>query len=274
MWVLKLYINTGEYYLNMSIAKLGLTLAKKCTRYLKPTVFSGQKCCTGIAQDSLSLFCTSAWKNIKAAASGKNIEAATPEPNIIKSFCTYFKSIIKGKASSDKTIVKTHHDLVLINRYLNGLKSNISSGKQKMPINCPFKGTVDEFIKTTDAEFKELAPIGKKMTLYRAIFNTAKDKNSAEYLALLKRQKSLKSGDKFVMRGYAYSTPHNTNNPYIESPDTSIIYQIEVPKGARISHDGFGEFIFPRYSACEVIDNTLTKNGINIIKSRYILPQG
>ena len=251
----------------MNIGKLGITLFKKCTGCVKPSQLS--KCANSALSESPALFCSKAMKNLKGSAVDNPVKTKDSE-----GVFSYLSSLFKGKTTTDaKTSVRLHHELVIINRFLNGLKSNIKSGKQMLRLSR-FKGSVEQMMKETDLEFKTLEPTANDMTLYRAIFNTAKDKNSAEYLALLKRQKSLKPGDKFVMRGYAYSTPHNTNNPYIESPDTSIIYQIEVPKGARISHDGLGEFIFPRYSACEVIDNTLTKKGINIIKSRYILPQG
>ena len=172
---------------------------------------------------------------------------------------------------ADPQKVTYHKGLVTINRFLNGINSTIKSGNQKLPINHAYKGTVNGLIKQTDAEFKVLKPTEKTMILTRGI-NNPRDINGADG-KLVEKQKQLKKGDIMMMKGYAYAASKESSNPYLDDRFVSIAYEIEVPPKARISTRGTDEFIFPRCSKFEVLDNKVNENNVNIIKMRYLLPE-
>lgn len=195
---------------------------------------------------------------------GLNIAKETP------TLCKRIRKQAELPVSSNKEQVTYHAGLVTINKYLNGLKSYIRSGNQKLPMNHAYKGTVDGLIRQTDSEFKTLKPTGQRLTLTRGIQQVTNE-NSPDY-KLLQKQKQLKKGDILAMRGYAYAGPKEAGNPYIDNPYVSIIYEMDVPEKAKLSRDGRGEFIFPRYSRFEVLDN-VEDNGVNKIKLKYILPE-
>lgn len=57
---------------------------------------------------------------------------------------------------------------------------------------------------------------------------------------------------------------------------TSIIYEISLPKGSRISQGtydyGFRDYVLPRYSRFKCISNETLEDGSHKIKLEYILP--
>ena len=187
--------------------------------------------------------------------------------------CKQYWNKVYSSASANREVkekVSYHSGLVTLNKYLNGLKSFIKKGDQKMPINHSFKGTVDELIRTTDKEFKLLKPTEKKTVITRGL-NKIENTNSPEY-KLLEQHKHMKKGDILTMKGYAYAAPKESGNPYTDNPFVSIIYDFEVPEKAKLSQLN-GEYIFPRCSNFEVMDNIDLGNNVNNLKLKYILPE-
>lgn len=190
------------------------------------------------------------------------------KPTLCKQYWNkVYSTISTNNEVKDK--VTYHAGLVTLNKYLNGLKSYIKRGSQKMPMNHAFKGTVDELIRKTDTEFKLLKPTEGKTVLTRGL-NQVQNTESAEY-KLLQQHKQLKKGDKLTMKGYAYAAPKESGNPYTENPNVALIYDFEIPKKARLSQLN-GEYIFPRCSNFEVVDNIDLGNNITNLKLKYILP--
>ncbi len=198
-----------------------------------------------------------------------NTVSHSPKPRLCQQY--WKRTLASHQAEAGKSErVSYHSGLVTLNKYLNGLKSYIRNGGQRLPINHPFKGTVNELMKQTDTEFKQLKPNATRMVLTRGL-NKVDNPNSPEY-QLLQLHKQAKKGERIRLKGYAYAAPKVEGNPYTDNPYVSIIYDMEIPEKARLSQLN-GEFIFPRSSEFEVTDNIDLGNGVNNIKMRYILPE-
>lgn len=122
---------------------------------------------------------------------------------------------------------------------------------------------IREVISKSDKEFKILKPIGEKMTLWRGIngFNNFPKRFQQSY--------DTKVGDIIYMQEYAYASESKS---YAEgfakiNSDKGILYEIEVPKGAKLSTKQ--HYIFPRYSKFECT-GTEEQERFKLIKLKYL----
>lgn len=128
-------------------------------------------------------------------------------------------------------------------------------------------------IAATDKDFKLYKPIEKELVLWRGICGAEVYKHP--YMeALIEKCKKLKKGDILRMREYAYASDDKTYAQDIYTQDDGILYEITVPKGARIADDW--NHTFPRESMFLCTENTVEKENnkkYNLIKLTYILPE-
>lgn|SRR5574344_316230 len=137
---------------------------------------------------------------------------------------------------------------------------------------------VKDIIKSTDIEFRRLKPIPEKITVYRCVGE--KPDFFSEY-KLYKKRFNIKKGDVINMQEYAYSAS-DTNYAKVYIPnEKGIMYEISVPKGARVSltgeiKDGFmpagNECVFPRNSKFKCLSRSVDEKGLAHVKLEYILP--
>ena len=157
-----------------------------------------------------------------------------------------------------------------INKYfINGLpKKSIEN------LNVPLY----QYIAQTDKEFKELAPTNEPMILWRGV--SVPEKKARRY-PRFEQAYNRKTGDIVYMPEYAYATDkknialvytllHARDN----YPHNSIVYEIHVPKGSKISKSR--HYIFPRSSRFECMDTQeIEENGYKykLITVQYIQPE-
>lgn len=192
-------------------------------------------------------------------------------------FCHNYWQQIKAKGilqPSNATSVKLHG-------YLNGINHHLVTGiasPKNMDINFMHLNlTPRKMITLTDIEFKKLKPTTKNIQAFRSIGE--KPNFFSEY-KLYKKRLDVKKGEIIDMKEYAYATSDiNYAKDYLTN-NNGILYEIEIPKGARVSITGEGtntnEIVFPRSSKFACIDKEHikdTNNDYMKIKLRYILPQ-
>ena len=182
-------------------------------------------------------------------------------------------------AQKQGAVRQTKKESVSLHGYLNGINHHF--------INSPYPKTMDDkFIQTsmtprqmisvTDFDFKKLKPITEKLNVFRCI--SKKPEFFSEY-PLYQKRCAIKKGDIIDMKEYAYATSDiNYSKGYL--PDNKgIMYEIEIPKGARVSRTGLlgssDEIVFPRSSKFECTDVKRIqddKNDYLHVKLSYILP--
>lgn len=133
--------------------------------------------------------------------------------------------------------------------------------------------STQKIITNSDKEFKLLAPIPEDMVLWRGI--SAPGYKEPEALKAFNQAAMIQKGDVIHMPEYAFAaTKRKTAELYAPQNKRGVIYEIEVPKGARISHSF--NYIFPRFSIFECLETKLLPNGIfpvKLVKLKYILPE-
>lgn len=214
-------------------------------------------------------------KNSKAV---KGLQEAAPVKKLASKelFChQYWADATKRGAirQSNKQRVSLHENLHGINHHF------IQSPYPKdMDIKMPGLGmTPREMIRVADFEFKNLKPLEQKMTVYRAIGE--KPDFFSEYPLYCKKL-GVKKGDIIDMKEYAYATSDiSYANVYMPS-GKGIMYEIEIPKGARVSRTGTlgveDEIVFPRSSKFECIDTQkVVEDGNEFlkVKLKYLMPE-
>lgn len=182
-----------------------------------------------------------------------------------KLFCQqYWERITtSAKQAGTHTSVPMHSDLFEINKdFLRNYK----------PIPFISTGT-KTIISNSDKEFKLLAPTTEDIVLWRGV--TAPNYRNPNAIRAFNQAAKVQKGDLIHMPEYAFaSTEKKTAELYAPKDKRGIIYEIEVPKGARISHNF--NYIFPRYSVFECLGTEIIPNGIfpnKLVKLRYILPE-
>ena len=191
------------------------------------------------------------------------IKPILPKINSTELFChKYWKRILKDAKPLEATAVYHHPSLTDIN--FSVLRRNRSTsisifGARRM-------------IPNIDKEFKLLPPTTENLTLWRGV--AMPNYRERKFYDTFNRAYNVKKGDIIHMPEYAYAAPERkVAEWYTRTGTRNIIYEIEVPKGARISHSF--NYVFPRYSKFECIDintDNTTISPIKHIKLRYILP--
>ena len=160
--------------------------------------------------------------------------------------------------------VTYHGELNSFNHMLVGFGS--CNFKQKC-INTNI--SIAKVITKTDFDFKRLLPIENSITVYRCI------RKRPDYLedvgTLFKKSTQTQKGDIVTLKEYAYCSPQKDYAECFLS-DGGIIYEIQLPKGAKISQRG-ADCVLPRYFRAECLSNELTNEGYHYIKLRGILPE-
>ena len=182
-----------------------------------------------------------------------------------KLFCQEYwgKVVNSAQQTAKRSSVPMHSDLFEINTELL---------RKYKPTAFVSTGT-KRIISDSDKEFKLLTPLTENITLWRGV--TAPNYRDPNALKAFDKAAGVKKGDKVYMPEYAFaSTEKKTAELYAQKDKRGIIYEIEVPKGARISHSF--NHIFPRFSIFECLDTQIIPNGIfpvKLVKLRYILPE-
>ena len=173
-----------------------------------------------------------------------------------------------------------HSDCVSQHGQLNGINHHFinSPYPNNMGEKLPFNDlSPREMITMTDIEFKRLKPLEEPMTVYSCI---GKKPDFFKESKLFKKRWDMKKGDIIDMKEYAYATSDiNYAKGYLPNNE-GILYEIEIPKGARVSRTGdFGktdEVVTPRSSRYECLGTEHIKDensDYKKIKLRLILPE-
>lgn len=207
--------------------------------------------------------------NGKARAGSVITQAGNQRLNDDRLFCQKYWDYIlqKNKKNISKIDkVSTSFDLTDVNNYLLDCCQESYLPKLERSLGMP----INKFIAKSDMEFKFLKPAKTNYTVWRGI-------GKPEYWAgdfpqaLFKKTVEAKKGDIVFMPEYAYSSLDREFSEYYLRRNGGILYQIEVPKGAKLSGDWKGNtHVFPRYSKFECIETEDIRDG-KLIKLRYIM---
>lgn len=140
---------------------------------------------------------------------------------------------------------------------------------------------VKEIVKEADIHFKRLRPTKEPVTVYRVVGE--KPPFFTEEVKYYNKAFNTKKGDIITMPEYAYSAGgREYSDVYMGYEGRGIIYEMEVPAGARVSHSGDikngklddwgAECVFPRGSRFEVLESNILEDGSSYKRIRYILP--
>lgn len=182
------------------------------------------------------------------------------------------------KACKEQRIIRqTNRESVSLHGDLNGINHFFITGGNPKYMGDTFvkEMTPREMVSLTDMEFKRLKPTEKMLNVYRCIGE--KPDFFSEY-GLYKKRLGIKKGDVIDMKEYAYATSNKDYASRYLTNDTGIAYEIEVPKGSRVSRVGnetCDEIVFPRSSKFECIGTEHVKNSEQDflrVKLRYIQP--
>ncbi len=205
------------------------------------------------------------------------IESHTPCLKTLEkdTFCHKYWQQIK----SEGMLRNTNQTSVKLHGYLNGINHHLVTGASSKNMDKEFMSlglTPRDMITLTDIEFKNLKPTTETIHAFRSIGE--KQDFFSEY-KLYKNRLGIKKGEIIDMKEYAYATSDlNYAKGYLTN-NKGILYDIEIPKGARVSITGentaTNEIVFPRSSKFECIGKEHVRNADNdyvIAKLRYILP--
>ena len=219
-------------------------------------------------------------QGVKLVESAPKISPKTPQTAINPTntndlFCHQYWSKMKEKGY----LKEMHCNNVDMHGYLNGINHHFTGYPQPQYLNVPAAGvqlTPKEMITLSDFQFKALKPTKDNMTVFRCIGE--KPDFFFEH-KLYKKRLGIKKGDVIDMKEYAYATSDRSYAQGYLTNNRGILYEIEVPKGARISQTGCNtqtdEIVFPRSSRFECISTEKIKDENSDylkIKLKYILP--
>ena len=204
-------------------------------------------------------------------ASKKATKVSKPEKEL---FCHQY-----WKKMADKGVVKeTNNTSVSLHGYLHGINHHLIKSPYPEHMDSPFMQnlTPRQMITKSDIEFKTLTPLQDNLTVYRCIGE--KPEFFSEY-KLYKQRLNIKPNDIIDMKEYAYAASNVEYARHFLPNNRGILYQIEIPKGAKISSIGPNdsqEIVFPRSSKFQCIGTQNVQNEnenyLNI-KLKYILPE-
>lgn len=183
------------------------------------------------------------------------------------------------KACKEQGVIRqTNNESVSLHGYLNGINHHFITSPNPKHMNVNFMNldkTPREMIRLTDMEFKELKPTEKTLNVFRCIGE--KPDFFSEY-KLYKKRLGIKKGDLIDMKEYSYATSNKSYATGYLSNNRGIMYEIEVPKGSRVSRTGnetCDEIVFPRSSKFECTGTEQIKDNDSDflrVKLRYIQP--
>lgn len=214
-------------------------------------------------------------KDIAKAVTKPCIEQAKPQEEF---FChKVWKNVLEGERRGKKHEVDDHGKLNALNSmFVSPHCGMLPMKKLSMLENKSF----NDIIESADFDFKCLKPIDKDITVYRGIANKPEFFKLPH--AMFEKSYNAKAGDKIIMKEYAYSATDKDYATHYTGGEKSIMYEIEVPKGSKVSltcttesalnHEAGNECVFPRNSQFEVLDKQIDKNGVARIKIKYIQP--
>jgi len=272
-----LYINIGKNKgISMGIEKAGLQLGKEIIAW---------------ARNGKSVLATRPIKvNIAELKLAHQLDTDIVELSSKKGFCHEYWSKWGNKRNlkliledgervslNTPTQVRYHASLNSFNHMLNNTGRIDLNRKLKAPSYYePYPPTVKDTITVTDIAFKRLAPIAEDLTVYRCI--PKRPSFLQGHHELFQKSISVKPGETTVMREYAYCTPDTSYAKAFLGDECGILYEISLPKGARISQGtagyrcSYGDYVLPRYSRFKCISNEILEDGSHKIKLEYILP--
>ena len=183
------------------------------------------------------------------------------------------------KACQEQRVIRqTNKEAVSLHGELHGINHHLINSPYPKHMDQNFMGvgkTPREMISLTDIEFKKLKPTEKPLNVIRCIGE--KPDFFSEY-KLYKKRLDVKAGDIIDMKEYAYATSNKSYASVYLTNNRGIMYEIEVPKGSRVSRTGnetCDEVVFPRSSKFECTGTEQLKDTDNnylIVKLRYIQP--
>lgn len=214
-----------------------------------------------------------------SATVAESAAKATPSaPKITEAkdlFCHQYWAKMQEKGY----LKEARHSSVDMHGYLNGINHHFITSPNPKHMDLPAVGielTPREMITLSDVQFKALKPTTEAMTVYRGIGE--KPDFFSEY-KLYKQRLGIKKGDVIDMKEYAYATSDKSYAQVYMPNNSGIMYEIEVPKGARVSQQGSGtstdEIVFPRSSKFECTGTERIKDENNDylkVKLKYLLP--
>lgn len=200
------------------------------------------------------------------------------------------KSLVKTKdlfchqywadARKEGVIFQSNKESVSLHGQLHGINHHFILSPYPKQMDMKFMNTgltPREMISISDTEFKTLKPLEQKLNVYRCIGE--KPDFFSEYPLYLKRL-GIKKGDVIDMKEYAYATSDISYAKVYMPNNRGVLYEIEVPKGAKVSRTGIvgdqDEIVFPRSSKFECVDVKQVKDANNDylnVKLKYIVPE-
>ena len=214
-------------------------------------------------------------KNIYGIFSRFSLNTAKKVKTDTVPFCEqYWK-----KCKADNLLREKNTQSVTLHGELNGINHFFITGAnpKNMDTICGRSGyTAREMIQLTDFEFKRIKPTEEKLNVFRCIGE--KPEFFSEY-KLYQKRLDIKPDDIINMREYAYATSDISYAKCYLPNNKGIIYDIEVPAGARVSRTGFDkqdEIVFPRNAKFQCINTRKVKQDdadYLEVKLRYIKPK-
>ncbi len=208
-------------------------------------------------------------------------------PNICKKATVTFEKAKKplfcdeywAQCARNNQLKPSHRESVSLHGELNGINHFFITGANPTYMDSVFSRnglTPREMIKLTDFEFKKIKPLDEKLTVYRCIGEKPEFFNEFK---LYKKRLDIKENDIINMREYAYATSDLSYAQIYMPNHKGILYEIEIPKNAKISQIGLGtqnEIVFPRNSRFQCIKSEKIVNGNENyvkVKLRYLIPE-
>lgn len=188
------------------------------------------------------------------------------------------------RETQDARVLRTSQNTVVQNHgYLNGINHVFVSTPEGIDLTKKISiwnnQSIKDIIYQSDIDFKKLPQTTETINVFRAI---GKKLDFQSTYKTYKKTLDTKVGDIINMREYAYAaTDRNYASNYL-SNNEGIMYEIEVPKGARVSLSSKiqpggklekgCECVFPRSSQFICTGKMTSPDGLTTIKLRYMLP--
>ena len=193
------------------------------------------------------------------------IKPIGPKPQQAKLLCQqYWERVLNGAKTLEQEAVTHHENLTHVN----------SSAILRTYPTWFTNKELREIIIQSDKEFKMLKPLEKDITLWRGVSEPV-IMEQKRFMKSFDKAYETKKGDVIFMSEYPYASDEkNYAEIYSSYGYKGIFYEIQVPKGAKVSKTW--AYVFPRYSKFECIgteENKVQDRTIKLIKLKYLLPK-